>query len=64
MKNLIAYYENYDEEGRLARSNAHMTEYLTSIHYFTRYSLKTAITLMYALVQEDDVAEGALLPVK
>jgi len=30
------YYENYDEEGRLLRDNAHMTEYLTTVHYFDR----------------------------
>ena len=33
---VMSYYENYDEEGRLYRSNAHMTEYLTSIHFFDK----------------------------
>jgi len=33
---VINYYENYDEEGRLFRDNAHMVEYLTSIHYFDK----------------------------
>ena len=30
------YYENYDEEGRLFRDNAHIPEYLTTIRYFDR----------------------------
>jgi len=30
------YYENYDEDGRLFRDNAHMPEYLTTIRYFDR----------------------------
>ena len=30
------YYENYDEEGRLFRDNAHLPEYLTTIRYFDR----------------------------
>lgn len=28
------YYENYDEDGRLFRDNAHQVEYLTTIKYF------------------------------
>ena len=31
-----AYYENYDEEGRLLRDNAHLPEYLTTIRYFDK----------------------------
>ena len=31
-----SYYENYDEEGRLFRDNAHKPEYLTTIRYFDR----------------------------
>ena len=31
-----SYYENYDEEGRLFRDNAHEVEYLTTIRYFDR----------------------------
>jgi 2-polyprenyl-3-methyl-5-hydroxy-6-metoxy-1,4-benzoquinol methylase len=30
------YYENYDEDGRLFRDNAHKVEYLTTIRYFNR----------------------------
>ena len=30
------YYENYDEDGRLFRDNAHKVEYLTTIRYFDR----------------------------
>lgn len=30
------YYENYDEEGRLFRDNAHLPEYLTTIRYFDK----------------------------
>jgi SAM-dependent methyltransferase len=30
------YYENYDEDGRLVRDKAHLTEYLTTIRYFDR----------------------------
>jgi len=30
------HYENYDEEGRLFRDNAHKPEYLTTIRYFDR----------------------------
>lgn len=30
------YYENYDEDGRLFRDNAHQVEYLTTIRYFDR----------------------------
>jgi len=36
---ILSYYECYDEEGRLFRDNAHMPEYLTSIHYFDRLFL-------------------------
>jgi 2-polyprenyl-3-methyl-5-hydroxy-6-metoxy-1,4-benzoquinol methylase len=35
-ENLNAYYENYDEDGRLFRDNAHKVEYLTTIRYFDR----------------------------
>ena len=31
-----SYYENYDEEGRLFRDNAHLPEYLTTIRYFDK----------------------------
>ncbi len=31
---IIKYYENYDEDGRLFRDNAHQVEYLTTIRYF------------------------------
>ena len=31
-----AFYENYDEEGRLFRDKAHLPEYLTTIRYFDR----------------------------
>jgi len=31
-----SYYENYDEDGRLFRDNAHQVEYLTTIRYFDR----------------------------
>ena len=30
------YYENYDEEGRLFRDNAHLPEWITTIRYFDR----------------------------
>jgi len=30
------YYEGYDEDGRLLRDKAHLTEYLTTIRYFDR----------------------------
>jgi len=36
LENVIKYYENYDEDGRFFRDNAHMIEYLTTIHYFNR----------------------------
>ena len=36
IENVIQYYENYDEDGRFFRDNAHMVEYLTTIHYFDR----------------------------
>lgn len=31
-----SYYENYDEDGRLFRDNAHQVEYLTTIRYLDR----------------------------
>ena len=31
-----SYYENYDEDGRLFRDNAHLPEYLTTIRYFDK----------------------------
>lgn len=34
--NIIEYYENYDEKGRLQRDNAHRIEYLTTIYYFNK----------------------------
>jgi len=36
LENVIEYYENYDEDGRLFHDNAHNIEYLTTIHYFDR----------------------------
>ena len=33
---ITTYYENYDEEGRLTRDNAHLPEYLTTIRYFDK----------------------------
>jgi len=36
LEKVIQYYENYDEDGRFFRDNAHMIEYLTTIHYFDR----------------------------
>jgi 2-polyprenyl-3-methyl-5-hydroxy-6-metoxy-1,4-benzoquinol methylase len=35
-ESINSYYENYDEDGRLFRDNAHKVEYLTTIHYFDR----------------------------
>ena len=35
-ENIKSYYENYDEDGRLFRDNAHKVEYLTTIRYFDR----------------------------
>lgn len=34
-----SYYENYNEDIRLFRDNAHKVEYLTTIHYFDRVLL-------------------------
>jgi ubiquinone/menaquinone biosynthesis C-methylase UbiE len=36
LEKVIQYYENYDEDGRFFRDNAHMIEYLTTIRYFDR----------------------------
>jgi len=36
LENVVKFYENYDEDGRLFRDKAHMVEYLTTIHYFDR----------------------------
>lgn len=33
---VIEYYNNYDEKGRLQRDNAHKIEYLTTIHFFNK----------------------------
>jgi len=35
-KQLIEYYSNYDEDGRLFRDKAHLPEWLTTIRYFDR----------------------------
>jgi len=35
-QHIKSYYENYDEDGRLFRDNAHRVEYLTTIRYFDR----------------------------
>jgi len=35
-KEIKSYYENYDEDGRLSRDNAHLPEYLTTIRYFDK----------------------------
>ena len=34
MKEIIDYYSNYDEDGRLFRDYSHNIEWLTSLHYF------------------------------
>ncbi|MCL2702629.1 MAG: class I SAM-dependent methyltransferase [Defluviitaleaceae bacterium] len=36
MENVIQFYENYDEDGRLFRDKAHLPEYLTTVYYFDR----------------------------
>jgi ubiquinone/menaquinone biosynthesis C-methylase UbiE len=36
-KTLIEYYNNYDEESRLIKDNAHSIEYITNIHYIEKY---------------------------
>ena len=36
MVDIVKFYENYDEEGRLSRDKAHIVEYLVTIHYFNR----------------------------
>lgn len=36
MEKIKRHYENYDEEGRLFRDNAHLPEYLTTIRYFNQ----------------------------
>jgi 2-polyprenyl-3-methyl-5-hydroxy-6-metoxy-1,4-benzoquinol methylase len=36
MENIVKYYENYDEDGRLFRDKAHLPEWLTTVRYFDR----------------------------
>lgn len=44
-KEIIDYYDGYDEEGRLFRSNSHKIEWMTSMHYFEKLFQKNAIIL-------------------
>ncbi len=44
-KEIIDYYDGYDEEGRLFRSNSHKIEWLTSMHYFKKLFQKNAFLL-------------------
>lgn len=37
MNNVLKYYEDYDEDKRLGKSNLHKIEYLTTIHFLDRY---------------------------
>lgn len=39
MNEVIDYYNGYDEENRLSKSNVHNLEYLTSIHYLDKVIL-------------------------
>ena len=36
VEQIIKYYENYDEDGRLFRDKAHLPEFLTTVRYFDR----------------------------
>lgn len=36
MSDVLKYYENYDEDKRLGKSNLHKIEYLTTIHFLDR----------------------------
>jgi 2-polyprenyl-3-methyl-5-hydroxy-6-metoxy-1,4-benzoquinol methylase len=33
MKSILEYYENYDEEARLIKDNAHKIEFITTVHF-------------------------------
>lgn len=37
MQAVINHYEDYNEDGRLSRDNAHKIEFLTSIHFLNQY---------------------------
>ncbi|MBU3130131.1 class I SAM-dependent methyltransferase [Clostridium tagluense] len=36
MKSILEYYENYDEEARLVKDNAHKIEFITTMHYLDK----------------------------
>ncbi|MBZ9634097.1 hypothetical protein [Clostridium sp. FP1] len=36
MKSILEYYENYDEEARLIKDNAHKIEFITTMHYLDK----------------------------
>jgi len=44
-KEIVDYYDGYDEEGRLFRNNSHKIEWLTSMHYFKKLFKKNASIL-------------------
>jgi len=45
MKAITDYYENYNEDMRLTRDNAHQVEYLTTTHYFDQLIPATSTIL-------------------
>lgn len=47
-KNIINYYNHYDEDGRLFRNYSHQVEWLTTLYYFNRVLPLTAGYLMAA----------------
>lgn len=44
-QDIIDYYKVYDEEGRLFRNNSHKIEWLTSMHYLTKWIKKGSFVL-------------------
>lgn len=37
MENIIKHYEEYDEDSRLVKDNAHRIEFITTVHYLDKY---------------------------
>lgn len=37
MQSIVEYYENYDEEARLIKDNAHKIEFITTMHFLDKF---------------------------
>ncbi|MBZ9686335.1 hypothetical protein G9F72_008335 [Clostridium estertheticum] len=53
MKNILEYYENYDEEVRLIKDNAHKIEFITTMYCLDKVVKPGSKILEVGQEQED-----------